>query len=128
MISLVAFIITLIGALNWFLIGIFQTDIIALIFGSQSAVMSRIIYAIVGLASFWLIYAIIAEKGKIDFKKNYFKKAEEKDEKIIEEVKADIQTDFEEIKESSKIKKSTKKDSMKTALDFDSSETDNNNS
>lgn len=43
----------IIGALNWGLIGLFQFDLVASIFGGMSAVFSRIIYALVGLAGIW---------------------------------------------------------------------------
>jgi uncharacterized membrane protein YuzA (DUF378 family) len=46
----VALIFTIIGAINWGLIGFFQYDLIAAIFGGQSSAISRIIYGIVGIA------------------------------------------------------------------------------
>ncbi|MGM9927898.1 MAG: DUF378 domain-containing protein [Bacillus sp. (in: firmicutes)] len=45
-----ALILTIIGALNWGLIGFFQYDLVANIFGGQSALLSRVIYALVGIA------------------------------------------------------------------------------
>ena len=39
----------IIGALNWGLIGIFQFDLVAFIFGGQDALFSRIIYGLVGI-------------------------------------------------------------------------------
>lgn len=48
-------ILVVIGALNWLLIGIFQLDLVAAVFGSQSAVGSRIIYSIIGLAGIWAL-------------------------------------------------------------------------
>jgi Domain of unknown function (DUF378). len=42
--------LTIIGAINWGLIGFFQYDLVAAIFGGQSAPLSRIIYGLVGLA------------------------------------------------------------------------------
>ncbi|MBQ7231723.1 MAG: DUF378 domain-containing protein [Bacillales bacterium] len=47
----IALIITLIGALNWGLIGFFQFDLVAFIFGGQNALFSRIIYALVGISA-----------------------------------------------------------------------------
>lgn len=47
--------LVIIGAINWLLIGIFQFDVVAAIFGGQAAVFSRIIYTIVGLAGLWAI-------------------------------------------------------------------------
>ena len=45
-----ALIITIIGAVNWLLVGLFKFDLVASIFGGQAAIISRIIYVIVGLA------------------------------------------------------------------------------
>jgi len=45
-----ALILTVIGAVNWGLIGVFQYDLVASIFGSQNASLSRIVYGIIGLA------------------------------------------------------------------------------
>ncbi|MEJ9210682.1 DUF378 domain-containing protein [Bacillus smithii] len=46
----VALIFTIIGAINWGLIGFFQYDLIAAIFGGQDSALSRIIYGIIGIA------------------------------------------------------------------------------
>ena len=48
-----ALILVIIGALNWGMIGLFQFDLIASIFGGMSTIVSRIIYTIVGLAGIW---------------------------------------------------------------------------
>jgi uncharacterized membrane protein YuzA (DUF378 family) len=53
--NIVAMILVIIGAINWGLIGFFQFDLVAAIFGGQDAVVSRIIYALVGLAGLWCI-------------------------------------------------------------------------
>ncbi|WP_430784607.1 DUF378 domain-containing protein [Virgibacillus flavescens] len=44
--------ITIIGAINWGLIGLFQFDLVASIFGGgeQSGAIARVIYAIVGIS------------------------------------------------------------------------------
>lgn len=51
----IALILSIIGSLNWGLIGLFQFDLVAWLFGGQSAVLSRIIYGLVGLAGLWCI-------------------------------------------------------------------------
>jgi len=51
----VALILSIIGSLNWGLVGIFKFDLVAWIFGGQAAVLSRIIYTLVGLAGLWCI-------------------------------------------------------------------------
>jgi uncharacterized protein len=56
--NIVAMILVIIGAINWGLIGFFQFDLVAAIFGGQAAVVSRIIYALVGLAGLWCIMLV----------------------------------------------------------------------
>ena len=51
----IALIISIIGSINWGLIGLFQFDLVAWIFGGQGSIISRIIYGIVGLAGLWCI-------------------------------------------------------------------------
>ena len=48
----VALVLIIIGAINWGLIGFFRFDLVAAIFG-QLSVLSRIIYALVGLSGLW---------------------------------------------------------------------------
>lgn len=59
-----ALILVIIGALNWGLIGIFQYDLVAGIFGGMSGVVSRIIYTLVGLAGIWGISILFRRDGK----------------------------------------------------------------
>ena len=54
-IDTIALILVIIGALNWGSIGLFSFDIVAWIFGGQAAIVSRIIYTLVGLAGLWSI-------------------------------------------------------------------------
>lgn len=51
----VALILSIIGSLNWGLVGIFKFDLVAWLFGGQGAVVSRIIYTVIGLAGLWCI-------------------------------------------------------------------------
>ena len=57
--SVLAFILVIVGALNWLLIGLFDFNLVAMIFGSVSFI-SRTIYTLVGLASLWIIFFIFA--------------------------------------------------------------------
>ncbi|MGN0919194.1 MAG: DUF378 domain-containing protein [Alphaproteobacteria bacterium] len=45
-----------IGGLNWGLVGVFNFDLVAFLFGPMS-VLSRLIYILVGLASVWVIFS-----------------------------------------------------------------------
>lgn len=55
--SIIAFILVIVGAIVWLLVGIFDFNLVAFIFGSgASAVVSRIIYSLVGLSAIWLLF------------------------------------------------------------------------
>ncbi|WLD92665.1 DUF378 domain-containing protein [Alkalihalobacillus sp. AL-G] len=45
--------LTIIGAINWGLIGFFQFDLVAAVFGGQDSALSRIVYGLVGLAGLY---------------------------------------------------------------------------
>ena len=65
MITLISYLIVMVGAFNWFCIGVLQFDFIAGMFGSQANIFSRLVYAIVGFSAIWLLYATIKSKGRI---------------------------------------------------------------
>jgi uncharacterized protein len=46
----IALLLTIIGAINWGLIGFFQFDLVASLFGGQDSIISRIIYSLVGIS------------------------------------------------------------------------------
>jgi uncharacterized membrane protein YuzA (DUF378 family) len=58
----IALILTIVGALNWGSIGLFQFDIVAWICGGQGALISRIIYTLVALAGVWCISLLFRER------------------------------------------------------------------
>ncbi|HET7628144.1 MAG TPA: DUF378 domain-containing protein [Bacillales bacterium] len=51
----IALALVIIGAINWGLIGLFQFDLIAAIFGGQDSAISRIIYGLVGLSGLYCL-------------------------------------------------------------------------
>lgn len=56
----IAFILLIIGGVNWLLVGVFGWEI-GDIFGGMSAIISRIIYVLVGLSA---IYEVATHKGR----------------------------------------------------------------
>ena len=60
--------LVIIGALNWGSIGIFGFDIVAALFGGQMAVLSRIIFTIVGIAGLWAISFFFKERPIVEHK------------------------------------------------------------
>ena len=61
-----ALILSIIGSLNWGLVGIFKFDLVAWIFGEQTATVSRIIYTLVGLAGLWCISLLFRRHTLVD--------------------------------------------------------------
>ena len=62
----ISLILTIVGALNWGSIGLFQFDIVAWICGGQSSLLSRIIYTVVGLAGVWCISLLFRAREVFD--------------------------------------------------------------
>ena len=62
----IALILSIIGSLNWGLVSLFQFDLVAWLFGGQSAVFSRIVYGLVGLAGLWCITLLFRKGQRID--------------------------------------------------------------
>ena len=46
----IALLLVIIGAVNWGLVGLFQFDLVAALFGGPSAALSRVVYTLVGLS------------------------------------------------------------------------------
>ena len=57
----IALVLIVIGALNWGSVGFFGFDCVAFLFGGQMGTISRIIYALVGVAGLWGITMIFRD-------------------------------------------------------------------
>ena len=66
MLDRIALILTIVGALNWGSIGLFQFDLVAWLFGGQDAILSRIVYTLVALAGVWCISLLFRERESED--------------------------------------------------------------
>ncbi|QSO49048.1 DUF378 domain-containing protein [Alicyclobacillus mengziensis] len=53
--SRTALVLVIIGAINWLLVGLFHFDLVASLFGGQAAIVSRIVYVVIGLAGLYSI-------------------------------------------------------------------------
>ena len=61
----IALILTVIGALNWGLVGLFSFDLVAWISGGAQTVLARIIYIAVALAGVWCISLLFRDGDEI---------------------------------------------------------------
>ena len=55
----IALLLTIVGGINWGLIGLAKFDLVAWLFGGQTATVSRIVYGLVGLSALWCITLLI---------------------------------------------------------------------
>lgn len=61
-----ALLLVIIGGLNWGSIGLFGFDIVGWLFGGQAAIVSRIIFTIVGLAALWCLSLFFKRNQIVD--------------------------------------------------------------
>ena len=62
MLDRTSLVLTIIGAINWLLVGLFQFDLVAYICGGQGATLSRILYTVVGIAGLWCISLLFRDR------------------------------------------------------------------
>lgn len=65
MLDRISLVVTIIGAINWLLVGLFQFDLVAYICGGQAAVISRVIYTIVCIAGLWCISLLFRDRDRV---------------------------------------------------------------
>ena len=58
----IALLLAVIGGINWGSVGIFQFDLVAWACGGQTALLSRIIYTLVGLSALWCTTLFFRER------------------------------------------------------------------
>jgi uncharacterized membrane protein YuzA (DUF378 family) len=52
-IDVLAAALLVVGGLNWGLVALFQFDLVAAVFGGQSAALARVVYALVGICALY---------------------------------------------------------------------------
>ncbi len=62
MITIICLILVIIGALNWFAVGVFDFNVVNWIFTPNAYIGARIVYGLVGIAALWLIAYLIYNK------------------------------------------------------------------
>ncbi len=59
-VDVIAFVILLIGGINYLIAGLFGMDLMVLMFGTEISVIGRIVYTVIGLSSLLLLITVIA--------------------------------------------------------------------
>lgn len=62
----IALVLAIIGGLNWGSVGLFGFDIVAWLFGGQTAIVSRVVFVLVGLAALWCVSLLFRARDEAD--------------------------------------------------------------
>jgi len=62
----IALILSIIGCVNWGLVGIFRFDLVAWLFGSSGSLFSRLVYTLIALAGLWCVTFLFRRKAIIE--------------------------------------------------------------
>jgi uncharacterized membrane protein YuzA (DUF378 family) len=62
----IALLLTIIGGINWGSVGLFRFDLVAWLFGGQTATVSRVIYTLVGLSALWCVSLLFRSDAIMD--------------------------------------------------------------
>lgn len=57
-VNVLTLVLLIVGGLNWGLVGLFGFDLVAVLFGTMSA-LSRIVYALVALSAIWQLFGLL---------------------------------------------------------------------
>lgn len=62
----IALILSIVGCLNWGLVGILQFDLVAWLFGGSGSLFSRLVYTVIALAGLWCVTFLFRRNGIIE--------------------------------------------------------------
>ena len=64
----IALSLLIIGGLNWGAVGFFQFDLVAFVCGGSDSLISRVVYALVGLSAVWCISLLFRSTDMVEGK------------------------------------------------------------
>ena len=62
----IALILLIIGGVNWGLVGIFQFDLVAWLFGGVNSLLSRAVYILVAISAIWCVSLLFRRDAVAD--------------------------------------------------------------
>ncbi|MBQ9081409.1 MAG: DUF378 domain-containing protein [Clostridia bacterium] len=65
MLTIISLILSIIGGINWLLVGIADFNLVSWLFAGNLYFIARIIYVLVGIAALWLIYYLVRHFSRI---------------------------------------------------------------
>ncbi|MBB3234422.1 DUF378 domain-containing protein [Phyllobacterium endophyticum] len=70
--NIITLLLIIVGGLNWGLVGLFQFDLVAAIFGGQNSALARLVYVLVGLSALWQFIPLVRSfnDGQVSAERN----------------------------------------------------------
>lgn len=65
--NVIAFVLVVVGALNWGLVGLFGFNFVSLVTGSDRNAAASVVYVLVALSAIWLTVSLFVGGGAIYF-------------------------------------------------------------
>lgn len=62
--DIAALILSIVGCVNWGLVGLFRFDLVAWLFGGSASLFSRIVYCVIAVAGLWCITFLFRYNAK----------------------------------------------------------------
>ena len=62
----IALSLSIVGCVNWGLVGLFQFDLVAWLFGGSASLFSRLIYTVIALAGLWCVSFLFRRRAIVD--------------------------------------------------------------
>jgi hypothetical protein len=71
--NIITLLLIIIGGINWLLVGVAQFDLVAALFGGQEAMLSRIVYILVGLSALYQLVPFVQSfsRGEVPAERGY---------------------------------------------------------
>jgi uncharacterized protein len=64
--NVITLVLVIVGAVNWGLMGLFQFDLVATLFGGPDAALSRIVYTLVGISGLYQLVPLFSAMSGTD--------------------------------------------------------------
>ena len=62
----IAQILSIVGCLNWGLVGLLQFDLVAWLFGGTDTLLARIVYIVIALAGLWTVTFLFRDNPRVE--------------------------------------------------------------
>lgn len=62
--STVALALVVVGGLNWLLVGLFEYNLVEMLFG-EGSVLTKVVYVLVGVSALWVLWDMVMTRTKV---------------------------------------------------------------